>query len=333
MPRFLLFIFPLLISLQVFASFKPAMIYDSENIMDNAWNQSIHDGLLLFEQQVGIVVAEHKAPDVVEFNQTLLKLTEQGFSPIMMNNISQATRETIIQIMKKYPSRRFVIFNDIFHAMNSHYVLFSHHEASFLAGYLAAKKSQSSVIGFIGGQKIPLIENFLCGFENGIHFANPQATLLTDYISQLPSAWMDPKSAYLVAKRQIKQGADVLFSPSGGSAVGALQAAHDANVLAIGIDRNQNHLYSGSVLTSVVTHIDHAVFRALMASYRNTWRHQKNVFGLREGGVDLAFDQHNKSLISQSLRAEVDSLKAKFTLGEFSLANVMDSGRCQLQMH
>src|SRR3546814_7493432 len=63
-----------------------------------------------------------------------------------------------------------------------------------------------------------------------------------------------------LARSQIERGADVIIQAAGGTGIGVLQAAADAEVLGIGTDSNQNGLHHGYVLTSMRKRVDIAVY-------------------------------------------------------------------------
>ncbi len=130
---------------------------------------------------------------------------------------------------------------------------------------------------------------------------------------------------------QIAQGADIVFAAAGGSSVGALKAARDQSVLGVGVDMNQNHLYPGSVLTSVMVRVDNAAYRALMTAHRNIWGEQKKVMGLQEKGVELAFDQHNAGLIPQALKSQIEQLESDVILGKVQVPYYEEKGECSIQ--
>lgn len=328
MGRFLLFVVFIWSSAVAAADIKPIMIYDSKLIMDKSWNEAIHNGITKFEKKSHIPVREVSVVTVDAFGAAVTMYAKEGYNPIMINHLNDHTNSLIMKVMLKYPSQRFVVFNGTFNAPNAHYFVFSSQESSFLAGYLAVKKSPNKKLGFIGGMDIPLIRNFMCGYIKGAKYADKNAQVISAFISDDLTAWASPDKAYQIAGKQIAEGADVIFAPAGGSAWGALKAAHDKGVLGIGVDSNQNDLYPGSVLTSAMVRVDNAAYRALMASYQNIWRDQMKIMGLQEKGVELAFDKYNAHLISPEMRKEIAQLEADIVLGKIRLPNYVFDEKC-----
>ena len=60
-----------------------------------------------------------------------------------------------------------------------------------------------------------------------------------------------------------------------------LQAAADNNKLAIGVDKNQNHLQPGYVLTSMLKRVDVAAYEVFKTAHEGTWKPGVSRFGPR----------------------------------------------------
>ena len=130
-------------------------------------------------------------------------------------------------------------------------------------------------------------------------------------------------------KRQISQGADVIYAAAGGTGIGVLQAAADANVLSVGVDSNQNHLHPGKVLTSVLKRVDNSVYDAFKAG--TAVEPGVKVMDLKSDGVGLAMDDNNKPLITAEMTAAVDDAKAKIIAGETKVHDYMTDNACPVE--
>lgn len=321
-------LFLTLISTFLFSNeIKPAILFDTDMIFDNAWNETIYNGIKKFEKKTNIPVTIFKEIDSDKAIVTLEELAKSDYNPILLS-YTEYRQKAITQIMANYPKTRFIILNGTLNMPNAHYISFSNQESSFLAGYLAAKKSKTNKIGFIGGAQISVIQNFLCGYIKGAKYANKDVLIDYTYIGLDFNAFISPDIAYDIALTQIKNGADVLFTAAGNSALGALRAADEHHVFGIGIDSNQNSLFPGSVLTSVMVRVDNAVFRSLMAAKSNIWGNQMKIMGLQEEGVELAFDTYNQGLISPELKKDIDIITADIILKKTVLPHYSFTNEC-----
>jgi basic membrane protein A len=133
-----------------------------------------------------------------------------------------------------------------------------------------------------------------------------------------PAAWNDPTRGAELAKAQFAKGVDVVFAAAGGTGIGVYQAAKDGGKYAIGVDSNQNHLHPGTLLTSMVKRVDVAVYNAAKKTTPGL-----TVLGLKEGGVDVALDEHNAKLVTAAMKAKVDAARADIIAGKIKVADYM----------
>src|SRR3546814_20938228 len=95
--------------------------------------------------------------------------------------------------------------------------------------------------------------------------------VLVNMTGPTPAAWTDPARGAELARSQIERGADVIIQAAGGTGIGVLQAAADAEVLGIGTDSNPNGLHPGYVLTSMRKRADLAVSANFAATREGAW--------------------------------------------------------------
>src|SRR5260370_74174 len=119
-------------------------------------------------------------------------------------------------------------------------LVFKEHEGSYLVGMIAARKSRTGVLGFVGGMDIPLIHRFEVGFEEGARAVNPRVTVIPNYVGVTDAAWNNPGKGKELAVAQIGKGADVLFAAAGNSGLGAFDAAEQHGIYIIAVESNQN---------------------------------------------------------------------------------------------
>ena len=86
------------------------------------------------------------------------------------------------------------------------------------------------------------------------------------------SAWNDPVKGGELAKSQIDRGADIVYAAAGATGQGVLKAAADAGKYGIGVDSDQDGLFPGHVLTSMVKHVDVATYNSFMDAKNGTWK-------------------------------------------------------------
>jgi basic membrane protein A len=209
-------------------------------------------------------------------------------------------------------------------APNVQSFVFREHEGAFLVGIMAAMASKSGTVGFVGGMDIPLVRKFLCGYEQGAHHAVPAIKTVSAMTGSTPAAWTDPARGAELAKAQMAQGADVVFAAAGTTGLGVMQAVKDGAKLSIGVDSNQNHLHPGSVLTSLVKRVDLAVQSAF-----NSIQPGVTALGLKEGGLDVALDEHNAALVTPAMRSRVEAARADIIAGRLKVVDFTVANACK----
>jgi basic membrane protein A and related proteins len=291
------------------ADFAPALIFDMGGKFDKSFNEAAYNGAERFKTDSGIAYRDFEVTNESQRDQAIRTLAKRGASVIALTGFAFET--PIRTIAPEFPEVKFCIIDSaIPDVANVRSYTFKEHEGSFLVGLIAANSSKTGKVGFVGGMDIPLIRNFAAGYEEGVKYANPGAEIFVNMTGSTPAAWNDPARGSELAKSQFDRGADVVYAAAGATGLGVLQAAADAKKYSIGVDSNQNHLYPGSVLTSMVKRVDNAVIDCFKSAQDNSWKAGHIVWGLKEEGVGYALDDNNKPLLDDALKAKVEAVKA-----------------------
>jgi basic membrane protein A len=307
----------------------PAVIYDLGGKFDKSFNEAAFNGAEAWKAATGGSYIDLELQNDAQREQALRRFAGQGANPIVMAGFSWTAALTAVA--PEFPDTNFVVIDTVVDAPNVQSILFDEHTGSFLVGALAAMKSETGTVGFIGGMDVPIIHKFYCGYAQGAKAVNPDITLIENYTGTTPAAWNDPVTAGELAKAGVDAGADVIFAAAGGSGLGVLQAMKDAGKFSIGVDSNQNYLQPGSVLTSMLKRVDVAVQTAMTeAGDDATFKPGVTILGLANDGVGYAVDDNNKDLVSAEDIAALDDLKAKIIAGEITVHDYTTDSTCPL---
>lgn len=298
------------------AAFQPAVIYQHPgNYSDRAFVDAAKAGVERAEKEYGIKVTQY-AIKANENPLTALKhVADSGATPIIA--VGYENVSPVLNLAERYPHTRFTVVDGLVPPLypNVQSIIFKDHEGAFLVGFIAAKLTKRDHIGFIGGMDIPLIHNFKMGYMQGAKYVNPGITIESAMVGETPEAWSNPTKAYNLAMTQFDAGADIIFAAAGGSGLGVLKAANETGKFAIGVDTNQNGLFPGHVLTSMVKRVDMVVYDTLKQTRENTWSPGIKYLGIKEGALDYAVDENNRNLITEALIEEVANAKEKIVNG------------------
>ncbi|MDX8528103.1 BMP family ABC transporter substrate-binding protein [Mesorhizobium sp. MSK_1335] len=307
------------------ADVQPAILYDLGGKFDKSFNEAAYNGAEKFKKETGVAYVEFEVSNASQREQALRRFAEDGRNPIVMAGF--AWEDALKKVAAEYPDLSFAIIDDAVDLPNVRSLVFKENEGSYLVGILAAMASKSKKVGFVGGMDIPLIRKFECGYVGGAKSAGA-TDVIQNMTGDTPAAWNDPAKGGEIAKTQIDQGADVVYAAAGGTGVGVLQAAADSGKLAIGVDSNQNGLQPGKVLTSMMKRVDVAVYNTFMDGKNGTFKGGLENLGLKEGGVDYAMDDNNKSLVTDDMKAAVEKAKADIISGKVQVHDYTTDNAC-----
>lgn len=311
------------------ADLKPAVIFDLGGKFDKSFNEASWTGAERFKEETGIEYRDFELQSDAQREQALRRFASQGHAPIIVAGFSWG--QAMKAVAPEFPDTNFAIIDSFVDLPNVRSVNFMEHEGSYLVGILSAMKSESGKIGFVGGMDIPLIRAFACGYRQGATATVDGIEIFENMTGTTGAAWRDPVKGGELARSQIGRGADVVYHAAGGTGLGVLQAAADAGVLGVGVDKNQNHLHPGSVLTSMLKRVDVAVYNAMMDEKNGTFSAGLSVLGLADGGVGIAIDDNNRDLITAEMQAAVDAAAAAIIAGDIVVHDYRSDDICPVQ--
>jgi len=304
------------------AQAEPAVIFEMGGKFDRSFNQAAADGAEAWKKETGKPYSEFEIANAAQRELAARRFAERGANPIVGIGFSQAS--SIDKVAREFPKTQFAIVDAVVDLPNVQSFVYREHEGSFLVGMMAALASRTGKVGFVGGQDIPLVRKFLCGYEQGAKYADAKVEVLSSMSGTTSAAWTDPARGSELTKAQIAQGADVIFAAAGTTGLGIMQAAKDAGKLAIGVDSNQNHLHPGSILTSMVKRVDLAVLSAFKGVKPGV-----TALGLKEGALDYAMDENNARLVPPAMKVKVEAAKADIIAGRINVIDYTVANACK----
>ena len=310
-------------------AFKPAVLFDMGGKFDKSFNEGIWNGLEKFRKETGIKYREFEVTQEAQREQFLRKLASRGSDPVIAVGFGQAAALT--KVAKEFPKTRFSIIDMVVDLPNVQSIIFKEHEGSFLVGVLAAMKSETAAVGFVGGMDIPLIHKFACGYVQGVKHINPGVVVYQKMTGTTPAAWNDPARGAQLAKAMYDSGADIVYAAAGGTGLGVLQAAADNNKLSIGVDSNQNHLQPGFVLSSMLKRVDVAAYEVFKSGQDRSWKPGFKILGLAEEGVGWSLDEHNSKLVTSAMKSKVEQVRKDIIAGNIKVHDYMSNNKCPVQ--
>jgi basic membrane protein A len=196
-------------------------------------------------------------------------------------------------------------------------LMFAEDEVGYLAGVLAGCMSDTGVIGTVSGMEIPPVVRYVVGYQNGARSQNADIETLNVYIPD----FNDPTTGKQAGETQISEGADVIFGVGGNTGNGGLLAAHEAGLMAIGVDVDQYNTYpevAGTLITSAQKNMDVATNEAVKAFADGNLEPGIQLATVANGGVGLASYHDQDSNIPAECKAAVEEAEAGLADGSIS---------------
>ncbi|MER3431138.1 MAG: BMP family ABC transporter substrate-binding protein [Blastocatellia bacterium] len=315
---------------------KVGIVFDIGGKNDRSFNAAAWEGVKRAERELPICLYDVEPGNPTSIEPAMRAFAEKNFDLIIGVGFAQGP---IMQaVAEDYPNIKFAIVDGVIFEKdgktpksNVASLVFREHEGSYLVGMIAASKSRTGIIGFLGGMDIPLIHRFETGYKEGARAVNPKITVISNYVGVNDAAWNNPAKGKELALAQIEKGADVIFTAAGNSGLGAFDAVEqygrndrgEANRFVIGVDSNQNGVKPGFVLTSMVKRVDVAVYDVVKEVLEGRFVGGFHIFGLDKDGVAFALDEFNRDLIPVDVIEKIEEAKAKIISGEIVVTDAM----------
>ena len=297
------------------AVLKVGLIYDVTGRGDLSFCDAAYAGAKKAQDQWGFKLTEVTPSQSTDAELTLRRLAKLKYDLII--GVGFLFQEPMKRVANEFPDVKFALIDAVIEQPNVVSLTYRAHEGTFLAGVIAALKTETKQIGFIGGMKVPLVEAFEIGFGAGIKATKPDIKFTADYVGVTPQAFNDPAKAKELALAQYNnRGIDIILAAAGASSLGVLEAAKSTKKSIIWVDSNGNNLAPGLVLTSVIKGVEISVYETIKSAQEGSFSGGRKDYGLKEGGVEYIVDDVNRELLPNEILKQVEAFKAKIISGD-----------------
>ena len=272
-------------------SFKTVMITDIGGVNDQSFNQSAWEGLkeLKNELKEKIDVSYVEPKQTMDYTLLLDKLADGDYNLIYA--IGYALCDSMYDVSTLNLDKNFVMVDYDFGKdtpNNVTCVMFYSQEAAFLVGYIAGKTTKTNKVGFLGGIRGYIIDQFEYGYKAGVNFAEKELNKKIEITTQYAESFTDVAIGKAIGTKMYNSGCDVVFHAAGPVGFGLIEAAKEHGTYAIGVDRDQSDIDPDHVLTSAVKNVGKAV-SLVCKSYLNGEKiaGKTLTYGAKEGCVGI----------------------------------------------
>lgn len=244
-------------------------------------------------------VAEHEA--------ALRGAINQGYDIVLGLAIDAGL---FVSLAEEFPEQKFgspsEIFADVLPDNLAAYQI-DVHESSFLVGLIVGSLTETKVVGAVVGGDAPSLNQFFYGYKQGVLEVCPDCEVLVSYLG---FSFSDPTLGLETALAQYDQGADIIYQVAGRSGEGVLSAASQRNLYAIGVDSNQDDLYPGNVIVSMIKRVDITTYTLIEQVVNGTYKGGFSALGMAEGAAGLSWDEGSTTFKDNGPAGMVEKLPA-----------------------
>ena len=299
---------------------KVALVTDIGGLDDKSFNFLANKGLNDAKKQLKVQGRVFISGSNAAYIPNLSAAVRQYDADLVIG-VGFLMADQVAAVAKRFPNTKFAIIDYPWAALkgkpkNVRGLIFAEQEAGYLAGVAAATVSKSKVVGSVGGIKIPPVDAFIAGYQQGAKATKKGMKTLNGYSQD----FVAQDKCKEIALNQIAENADVIFQVAGQCGLGALSAAKEQGKWGVGVDADQGYI-GAHVLTSAQKKVNVAVFSTINMVKKGTFK----------GGTDTLFNVKNKGVgygrisarAPKTLKAKLDRVAAQIAAGKIKIGRTV----------
>lgn len=298
---------------------KVGLIAGLTGFGDKSMNDQALLGCEQAKEEFGIELKVLEPKDQTQVLDIMQNLIDEDYDLIIS---AVPDYESILQeLAPNAPDTQFVIVDSLYQDENVMCVEYLTHQGSYVAGAAAAIKSETGVVGCVGGMDLPVISRFMVGFEEGAKSVNPDIEVICKYVGNTYEAWGDTTTAKSITRDMISNNCDVVFQIAGGAGLGVIDGAKEGEIWAVGVNVDQEEIAPDTVLTSMLTRGEVAVYDAIKKVVNGEKVGGLYQADLANNGVGIVYSRHfSEDETAQLQQIAADIIDGKIEVTDFLAA-------------
>ncbi len=283
----------------------------SGKVNDMGWNQVAYDGLKLVEKDFGAEIAYTENLGAADIAAAFSDYAATGYDIVIGHGYEFG--DPAIEVAEQYPDTKFIITESEVAAANVASYVMKCEETAYLEGMLAASLTKTGKIGAIGPIQGASLVKIVNGFEDGAKSVNPNIEVQTAWTN----SFTDTAFAKEAAQAMIESGVDIIKHCANESGTGAINAAKEAGIYAIGDSYDQSSMAPGTILTSALYNVPKLVEAAVKDVVDGKFKGEVRYLGMAEGIVSLAPYHDLESVIPEAVKTLISQKAEEMKSGAF----------------
>jgi len=304
------------------------LVTDTGGVNDRGFNEFSIAGLDQAADELGVETRVYVSNTEDDYLPNLTAAAEDGHDLVIAVGFLLAP--STVQIAQEYP--------DIFFAGVDHFyggdgcedagtcaqpnaagMQYPSEESGYLAGIVAALTTESKTVSTVGGIKIPPVDNWIAGFQQGVTDTDSSVTTLNAYSQD----FVDQAKCKEIALDQISQGSDIVFQVAGDCGLGAIDAACEGGKWAIGVDADQS-AQGDCVITSGLKPLQESVFQVINSVVDGAFEGNQNLFFGIQDYPDSALLAPLSDDVAEGAQEAVDEALEQLKSGEIDPPSTLE---------
>lgn len=249
----------------------------------DGWTRSGYQGLLLIQKELGADIAYSENVPETDFEKVFRQYAEDGYSFIIGhgNQFIPAAEK----VAAEFPQTAFAVDGKYGgNNVNLGGLSLREGEMGYLFGAIAAIKTKTKRIGYIGGADNISQQEIIALYKRGAQATDSSVQMTVDFVGN----FTDTKKAHELAQKQINAGVDVIFVLAGAAGADVHAQAEQSGIYTLSWIEDLNHLAPKAVLTSNVQDVPQMMLRGATLVKQGRWEGKQYKFGMAEGAQHLA---------------------------------------------
>jgi basic membrane protein A len=311
--------------------FKIGLVTDTGGVDDHGFNQFSIAGLKRAATELGVTTRVYVSNSADDYLPNLQAAVQDGNDLVVA--VGFLLGPSVVQAAKVSPDTSFAGVDQFFGGEpcqstpscetqtqpNVLGMIYPTEQAGYLAGIVAAMITKTKVVSTVGGKKIPPVDNWIAGYMQAVKDTDPSVKELNAYSQD----FVDQAKCKEIALDQIANKSDVVFQVAGLCGLGALDAACEKNVNAIGVDADQS--FAGPcVVTSALKPLESSVFAIIKTFVDGQFKGGDNtLYGIKELPDSELLAPYTDA-VPQEVQDAVEAAKEKIISGEITPPATID---------
>lgn len=284
------------------------LIATPSGVSDKSFNQSAWDGISDIEG-AGYLDTQSDSDYITAYGAAITG----GTDILIANGFNQV--EAVEEFRENNQDQQLITVDFVRDEPNTISITFDDEEAAYLAGVVAANETETGKVGFIGGGRNEITENFERGYRHGVEQVEG-VEVEVEFIGD----FTDSAKAKQIAQAMYANGVDIIYTVAGNAGMGVFSEAKDIvkndpeqRVFVIGVDMDQDEEGQLDIdgqtryltLASTLKQIGVALRTELENYEQEGFQDGHRVYGIKEQGVGITTErlsEETRQLVEQEMQ-------------------------------